>query len=94
MNIVIRGIMPDGTSIQIEDWTCEFPNHYVTAAYPISKVTLPGAFSPSEGQRFRYGINFESLYDASECAGSLMSGKKKLADYGDCLERREYIKCV
>lgn len=96
MNIINRGTgyMPDGTRVYIEDWTCEYQNHYVTVAYPISKATLHGSFSPNTGEKFRYGINFDTFNDAADCADALMRGEKTLADYCERLERREYAVCV
>ena len=98
MNIIRRGsgYLPDGTVIYIEDWT---PNGYtyhpyIVAAFPVSKVTLPGTGSPDAGRKFRYGITFETFYEAADCADSLMRGETKLGDYAEHLERAEYAQCV
>ena len=98
MNIIRRGTgyLLDGTAIYIEDWTPDkFPHKpYVVAAFPISKVTLPGTWSPDAGRKFRYGMTFESFHEAAECADNLMTGKTKLSDYANSLERAEYAQCV
>ena len=90
MKIVRRDTMPDGTHIQLEDWseknTPEYPNlyGYIIAAYPIAKRSsaykLVLAGSPflldiSHNPYNGYeGNKILSDYDA------LVSGKKSLAD--------------
>ena len=98
MNVIYRGTgyMPDGTRLYIEDWTPEkcFYHPYVVAAFPISKQTLPGTWSPDFGRKFRYGMTFETFKEAAECADKLMHGEATLIDYADCIERPEYAVCV
>ena len=100
MNIIRTGTgyMQDGTAIYIEDWTVDLKGTdappYVVAAFPVSTYTLPGAWSPNAGQKFRYGIKFETFRQAKECADNLIHGYKKLSDYADHLERPEYARCV
>jgi hypothetical protein len=98
MNIIRRssGYLPDGTTIYIEDWTPDKIEYhpYVVAAFPVSKVTLPGTWSPDAGRKFRYGMTFETFREAAECADRLTRGEAKLGDYADHLERAEYAQCV
>ncbi len=100
MNIIRTGTgyLPDGTPIYIEDWTVDLKGTdappYIVATFPVSTCTLPGAWSPNAGERFRYGMVFETFRQAKDCADNLMHGYKKLTDYAEYLERREYIKCV
>lgn len=98
MNIIRRGtgFLPDGTVIYIEDWSCDMLRFspYVVAAFPVSKVTLPGTWSPDAGRKFRYGMNFETFHEAADCADKLMHGEAKLGDYTEHLERAEYAQCV
>lgn len=98
MNIIRwgTGYLHDGTAIYIEDWTPDkFPHRpYVVAAFPVSKVTLPGTWSPDAGRKFRYGMTFETFLEAAECADKLMRGEAQLSDYAHCLERAEYAQCV
>ena len=98
MNIIRRGTgyLSDGTAIYIEDWTPDkvWHNPYIVAAFPVSKVTLPGTWSPDAGRKFRYGMMFETFYEAADCADRLMCGKAKLSDYAEYLERKEYAQCV
>lgn len=98
MNIIRRGTgyLHDGTAIYIEDRTLDslLYHPYVVAAFPVSKVTLPGTWSPDAGRKFRYGMTFETFREAAECADKLMRGEAQLSDYADCLERAEYAQCV
>lgn len=98
MNVIHRGTgyLADGTAIYIEDWTPDkIAYHpYIVAAFPVSKVTLPGTWSPNAGRKFRYGMTFETFCEAAECIDKLMRGEAELKDYAHCLERDEYVQCV
>ena len=80
--ITIRGTLPDGVHVQIEDWSAAYPGlsePYTVAAYPKSRATLAGAFAPKAA---------ETVYTA------LVSGAAELRDYAEYLERREYAPCL
>lgn len=98
MNIIRTGsgYLSDGTAIYIEDWTTDNLGYcpYIVAAFPVSKVTLPGTWSPDAGRKFRYGMMFQTFKEADECAHRLMRGEAELKDYAHCLERDEYAQCV
>ena len=98
MNFIRRGTgyLSDGTAIYIEDWTADniMYRPYIVAAFPVSKATLPGTWSPDAGRKFRYGMMFDTFREAAECADKLMRGEAKLSDYADRLERKEYAQCV
>lgn len=94
LKVCRRGIMPDGTAIQIEDWSGVYPDIYLQAstlaAYPVSKWSIPGAFAPKAGEQFRAGFDFRDCRVCAQAFEDLSSGAKTLADFVDCLERREY----
>lgn len=86
MKIIAKDKMKDGTKIQIEDWsndyTCFSPSSSL-AAYPISKNTVPGCFSPRVGETFRVEFQFNNAKQCKEAFDYLASDKKLLHDYKD-----------
>lgn len=89
--------MPDGTDIQIEDWH-EFyeymPPCDTVAAYPISKASLPGSFTPCRGERFRAQFTFPSAEDTMAAYSALKAGTKTLKDYADHLWIKSHADCL
>lgn len=90
MEIIERAVMPNGTEIQLEDWsihnTLEYPDLYglTIGAYPIAKSSGKGRWVES-GKRFRLTIfgNNNSGYsnDAVKADfAALKNGKKHLED--------------
>lgn len=81
MRIIDKGLMPDGTKIQLESWSTEFPNDekmcWAVGAYP--HRILNGKV----GRPFRLTISFDSEIQAVRCMNGLRSGLKLLADYRD-----------
>ena len=75
MKVLVEGMMPDKTKIQIEDRRDDEAFHIhadTIAAYPTNR----------HGERFRAEKRFESG-DAAACAfKELLSGKATLDDYG------------
>lgn len=95
--ITMRGTMPDGARIQIEDWSAVYPGlsePYTVAAYPKSRATLAGAFAPKAGESFRAGFTFPTMRAAEAVYNSLVSGAAELRDYAEYLERRDYAPCL
>ena len=94
LKVCCEGSMPDGTAIQIEDWSEVYPDIYpqasTLAAYPISKWSIPGMFAPKAGEQFRAGFDFPDCCACAQAFEDLTSGEKTLADFLDHLERREY----
>lgn len=90
MKIVLKNTLPDGTQIQLEDWsehnTPEFPNLYglQIGAYPIAVNT--GAYQlVRTGERFRLTIamNSHTGYSNEDVFAdyeALVHGKKSLQD--------------
>ena len=72
--ITKHGTMPDGTKIQIENWSEVYPglqNPFTVAAYPISKADIIGYFSPKTGQEFRAGFDFPTMQAAETVFAAL-----------------------
>lgn len=94
LKVCRTGVMPDGTAIQIEDWSDVYPDIYpqasTLAAYPVSKWSISGAFAPKAGEKFRAGFDFPDCRICEQAFEELSSGMKTLVDFVDCLERREY----
>ena len=90
MKVIKTSIMPNGTEIQLEDWSehnsTEYPNLYgfTIGAYPIAQRT--GKYRWVEGgQKFRLSIanNSYSGYTNEQVQADyddLVSGKKTLED--------------
>lgn len=98
MEILEKGILSNGTDIQIEDWSKDFSFYSygsTLGTYPKSKQTLEGSFSPNLNESFRFALEFSNYAEAKEAFEKLISGKKKLADYKDNFKgNKEYLKCV
>lgn len=94
LKIYRTGVMPDGTTIQIEDWSNVYSDIYPQAntlvAYPVSKWSIPGAFAPKAGEQFRAGFDFPDCRACEQAFEELSTGAKTLADFVGYLERREY----
>lgn len=98
MKILDKGKMINNTVIQIEDWSEDYkfmPYGSIIAAYPISKHSLDGQFSPKRGRSFRFQIDFNSYEEAKEVFNKLVTGKKSLTDYkGSFNGDTEHLECV
>ncbi|WP_405101521.1 hypothetical protein [Oceanobacillus sp. FSL H7-0719] len=85
MEITIKGTMPNGAKIQIEDWSKDLPHllntKYIIGAYPISKRSLQGQFAAKEGKTFRAAFNFSNKEDAEKAYNKLINGETALTDY-------------
>lgn len=90
MKIIKRGTLPDGTQIQLEDWsdknTPEYPNlyGYTIAVYPVAKRDSVYGWVVS-GRKFLLDIphNHHEGYEGDAILSdykSLVSGEKSLAD--------------
>lgn len=95
MTILERAVMPDGTSIQLEDWHEDYPEVFpfadTVAAYPIAKETVERSpFSPQRGETFRAEFRFSNADNAREAFDALVSGAKPLKDFAERLWYRAY----
>ena len=75
--IIEKGVMPDGTEIQIEDWSEVYPGTYyawMIGAYPIAKHSSDRPFGPRKGKIFRCGLEFSTEGEARCVYNRLMNG--------------------
>lgn len=87
MVVLERGIMPDGTKIQLENWRNTFGDDNLgIAAYPVAKRSV-GWFA-EKGKHFRLQISankyfnyFNEMVNADYLA--LIEGKKRLEDLNE-----------
>lgn len=84
MKIIERAKMPNGTDIQIEDWSKDY-NCYAecatVGAYPIAQVSGDRPFEPERNKTFRMEIDFNTKEEARECFEQLKAGDKQLIDF-------------
>lgn len=97
MKVLETSIMPNGTDIQIEEWneTYDFvPFASNLVAYPISKASHSGTWSPKGNEKFRCSFQFKSSNEAKTAYENLKTGKKQLVDYLENLENKKYSDCI
>lgn len=97
MKVLLKGVMPNGTPIQIEEWHENYdfmPYGRTLASYPKSKASHDGSFSPSKNQTYRFAFDFASHEEAKEAFASLMNGSKQLADFKGKMYFPEYADCL
>ena len=97
MQVIKEGKMPNGTEIQIEDWSENYnsmPPSSTIVAYAVSKTTKEGAFSPKAGEVYRFSFNFDNENDAAEAFVALVNGRKDLADYRHIIAHCKYADCL
>lgn len=74
MKVLQRGQMPDGTEIQIEEWSENYSFYAygsMVAAYPKNRY----------GEKVRANKTFESAEEAEKAFSALKKGDKALADF-------------
>lgn len=74
MKVLQRGQMPDGTDIQIEEWSENYSFYAygsMVAAYPKNRY----------GEKVRANKTFESAEEAEKAFLALKNGDKTLADF-------------
>ncbi|PTY77233.1 hypothetical protein B5V89_15255 [Heyndrickxia sporothermodurans] len=98
MEVLEKGMMLDGTLIQIEEWSTDYsfmPYGSTLASYPKSKQTLDGSFSPNRNERFRFELTFKSYEDTKKAFDKLINGEKQLNDYENNFKgKKEYLECI
>ena len=97
MKVLERAVIPDGTKIQIEDWSGDYSFHRFAdfvAAYPVARGSI-------KGSTFRAYCQFENAQKASEAFLALKSGEKQLDDFpflakssGNDIPFRQYVPLV
>lgn len=85
MKVLERAVMPDGTKIQIEDWTEDYTccNTLSMAAYPVAKNT--GKYRTVRSREtFRLSLEgYKTDEDVKQCYKELESGVSKIEDFAD-----------
>lgn len=97
MTVVKTGAMPDGTKVQIEDWSENYdfiPPSSTIAAYAVSKWTIGRPFGPRAGEINRFQFDFADKTETENAFAELISGEKSLADFKGKLNRPEYATCL
>lgn len=109
MRVTVKGVMPDKTKIQMEDWSQDFPSIHsendVVAAYPIAKqpattLAFEGVFGfrkyeyPQQYRTFRFALQFPTAADAETAYNNLVSGEVSLLDYEKFAQNKEHVKCL
>ena len=85
MKVMMKGVLPDGTQVQLEEWGVD-DIHLMIAAYPIAQRTR--SCWQRGGERFRLQISenqytgyTNEMVEADYFA--LLSGKKSLCDLAE-----------
>ena len=85
MKVMMKGVLPDGTRVQLEEWSVD-NIHLMIAAYPIAQRTR--SCWQRGGERFRLQISenqytgyTNEMVEADYFA--LLSGKKSLCDLAE-----------
>ncbi len=91
MKILKKDIMPDGTKIQLEDWSedysCFAPADCI-AAYPVSKMSIKKASGycyPIVNEKFRCSFHFGADKSAELAFVDLAMGNISLLDIAEFL---------
>ena len=97
MKVLLKGVMPNGTPIQIEEWNENYsfvPYGSTIASYPKSKMSHEGSFAPKGNQVYRFQFNFYSDDEAKTAFNDLLSGVKALSDFKDKMYNPKYADCI
>ncbi len=107
MRIVKKGTMPDGTAIQIEDWSESYSFYSkcgTVAAYPIAKTSIQKTtrggvyggswYYPEAGKKFRVSLNFGCGLGAEQVFDKLISGEAQLKDFAEYMDYPEHVQCL
>lgn len=100
MRIINKAVMPDGTKIQLEDWSDDYPFYAPCAhiaAYPMSrfsKVRVKGWEYPKRGNNFRLNFYFDTNNSAELAFLSLVNGKNGLKDFSEYVENKELLQYI
>lgn len=98
MKVLEKGKLPDGTEIQIEEWSENYSNipfASTLGCYAISKMTRGGIFGPRAGESYRFQYDFISNEEAKIVFDSLVSGNKVLSDFTANMHNKNiYADCI
>ncbi|MEC0237772.1 hypothetical protein P4H71_25990 [Paenibacillus kribbensis] len=97
MKVLKTGAMPDGTKIQIEDWSGDYSFHGfgdVIACYAISKATHDGQYAPKAGVRYRFSFRFSGEAEVVGIFSGLINRELELATLKDRMDNPKYRDCI
>lgn len=107
MRIIKKGVMPDGTAIQIEDWSENYSCYTkcgTVAAYPIAKASIQKTtrggcyggswYYPEANRKFRASFNFDCGICAELVFDKLISGEAQLKDFAEYIDNPEHAQCL
>jgi hypothetical protein len=97
MKVLEKGIMPNGTSIQIEEWHEDYtfmPYGSTIASYPKSKTSHEGSFAPKGNEVYRFSLKIKSEVETKKAFNDLLSGNKVLSDFKENLSKKDYLDCI
>lgn len=92
MEVIEKGNAPDGTRIQIEDWSMNYssyPRKSTIGFYPKAKHSLYNDDNshfppyPERGKIFRACFSFDSEEEAKKAFDDIVSGRKSYMEYLD-----------
>lgn len=98
MKVLEKGEMPNGTKIQIEDWSNDydfykFGNFLV--AYPIATHSGTGAWVyPTQNEAFRLELHCNNYEQAKQVFDDLANGTKTLQDYAHLVFEKKYLEFI
>ncbi|MFT8556588.1 hypothetical protein [Liquorilactobacillus hordei] len=84
MKVSMKNKLPDGTKIQVEDWSKDYNflnKNDMLVVYPIAKISGDNQFSPRQGETFRLELEFDDEKQVMTAYNELMNGNKQIADY-------------
>lgn len=97
MEVLKVSSMPDGTKIQLEDWSDDYdfiPPSSTLAAYPKSQVDKEGQFAPKKGRTLRVSFNFPTSELTEQAFNDLETGNKQLIEFKEHINNPEIIECI
>ena len=108
MKIIRKGTTPNGTHIQIEDWSENYTFHNKNATIGFYPMALENIYRedkphwtpyPKRGETFRASFDFNTEEEALEAFDSLQSGEKSFMDFLDnysnfVISKANFIKAI
>ena len=108
MQIIRKGTTPNGTSLQIEDWSEDYTSYNKNATIGFYPMALESIYRedkphwtpyPKRGETFRASFNFDTEAEALEAFVLLENGCRCFIDYienftGNVISRETFIKAI
>jgi hypothetical protein len=97
MRVLEKGIMANGTKIQIEEWneTYSFmPYGDTIAVFALSQTSHDGSYSPKRNEIYRFDFRFNNNNETKQAFNELLLGTRQLIDFKENLRDKEYADCI